>query len=251
MKSQTIGHDSEFGLMQGGQIVSALDAFNEDVHTTEAGRFFADNMNCEIAIEPVTTLDKFHQYTEDLLGAVRGMGYELVMKPTIKYPERCMEHKMARVSGCNPDYSPYHMATNDAPDFTTSDSTRSCGAHIHASLAPDQDPYWFSRWMDVYVGLPLLFAEEKSTRRDMYGKAGCMRVKPYGAEYRVLSNVWLDDPVKREFVWHGTHKAIEMSNVEPEEIMDWWDVPMAIDSHDLELAQRCIDRLYMYGVKVL
>lgn len=105
--------------------------------------------------------------------------------------------------------------------------------------------------MDLLVTLPLLKHETPSNRRSMYGGAGCLRVKPYGGEYRVLSNVWLDDTAKREFVWEMTHKAAELCSTDPSTIEDWWDIPEAIDTHDLVLAQRCIDRLYIYGVTSL
>src|SRR5690606_35384053 len=48
-----------------------------------------------------------------------------------------------------------------------------------------------ARQMDFYLALPSLFYDEDIRRRSMYGKAGCMRVKPYGMEYRTLSNKWL------------------------------------------------------------
>ena len=244
----TIGHDSEFGLNRFGHIWSALDAFGDEVFEDDNGRFFADNMNCEIAINPVTTLAEFHSKTEGLLSQVRDRGYSLIMKPVIKYPEKCLDHPMARISGCNPDLSAYHLEDNVSPDFAEMDSTRSCGAHIHAALH-GADPYRFARWMDMLVTLPMLKHEAKSTRRELYGKAGCMRVKPYGCEYRTLSNVWLDSNDRREFVWEMTHKAIELTRTtDPAIIDDWWDVPIAIDAHDIPLAQNCIDRLYIYGV---
>jgi hypothetical protein len=248
MQAITIGHDSEFGLLSDGALISALDVFDEDVFEDENGRYFADNINCEIAINPVTTLAEFHSKTEGLLAHVRSRGFEPLMQPTIHYPDTCLGHPLARIAGCNPDESAYLQARNEAPVFAEMDGFRSCGGHIHAQL-DGANPYWWARWMDAYVGLPLLLEEEPNERRRLYGGAGCMRVKPYGGEYRTLSNVWLDRPDLREFVWEGTHKAVERcKQADPEAIEDWWDIPTAIDTHDTELARRTVDRLYIYGV---
>lgn len=244
----TIGHDSEFGLSHGGNIQSALEVLRSEEN--EHGRIFPDNMNAEIAINPVTTLKDFHAATESLLGLARDQGFDLIMDPIIKYPDRCLDHPEARISGCNPDLSAYRMDNNIPPDFETMDGTRSCGAHIHTG-DNTTDPYNQAMWMDLMVTLPLLKHEKATERRSMYGGAGCIRVKPYGMEYRTLSNVWLDDPALREFVWEATHKAVEVSKREDfQSIVDWPDVPTAIDTHDLELAQRTLDRLYIYGVTV-
>ena len=244
--SLTIGHDSEFGLVRDGQILSALDHIKP--YESEDGRYFPDNLNTEIAINPVTTLKAFHEKTEGLLNHIRDQGFELLLEPVIHYPDEALTHPQAYISGCNPDLSGYTLEENEAPDFADMDGTRSAGAHIHAG-DKDIDPFNFARWMDVFVAIPLLFKETPSERRSLYGSAGCLRVKPYGAEYRTLSNVWLDDKALREFVWEGTHKAVAHSKKE-----DMFDTPLveavqeAINKHDLDMAQRVLDYSYVFGV---
>jgi hypothetical protein len=45
--------------------------------------------------------------------------------------------------------------------------------------------------MDLYLGVPSVILDSASKdRRLLYGKAGCFRNKPYGVEYRSLSNFW-------------------------------------------------------------
>ena len=248
MKNSTlVGHDSEFGLSRGGIVTSALDALN-GVYEDDDGRFFADNLNTEIAINPVSTLKDFHSKTEGLLGKVRDLGFDLIMEPTIVYPESCLKHPLAFESGCNPDLSAYTENVNEAPCFANMDGTRSCGAHIHTGDL-GSDPINQTKWMDALITLPLLFKEKPSDRRKLYGGAGCLRYKPYGMEYRVLSNVWLDSPELREFVWERTHMALAISKTTSfSDIDNWHEIPQAIDDHDLVAAARLIDRLYIYGV---
>lgn len=251
-QSITIGHDSEFALAQHGMAVSALDVFNEDVYEDIHGRYFADNMNMEIAINPVTSLKDFHGHTESLLDNVKGMtGYDLMFEPVIKYDSKYLSHPLALISGCNPDLNAYTEKVNEAPVFSEMDGTRSLGGHIHAQL-DGANPYWFARWMDMLVAVPLLQHETPSSRRELYGQAGCLRVKPYGAEYRTLSNVWLDSEDKREFVYEMTHRAVELAHTkDPNDVEQWWDVMLAINNHDLDLASQVMDRLYIYGVTAL
>jgi len=247
MGALTVGHDSEGGLLLNGVITSALG--NLFPFETPDGRGFPDNMNFEIAINPVTTLKDFHSKTEGLLQGIRDRGFELLLEPTIKYPDEALKHPEAYISGCNPDYSAYTQLENKAPDFLKMDATRSCGAHVH--VGDDQlDPYNFAKWMDAFVALPLLLKEKYNTRRSLYGGAGCLRVKPYGAEYRTLSNVWLASPELREFVWEGTHKAVEQSKKGEftDVIPNWVDIPKSIDTHDIKTAKEAIDRLYIFGI---
>jgi hypothetical protein len=243
----TIGHDSEFGLRHKGVVTSALDVLEREDYPE--GSLFPDNLNCEIAITPVTTLKQFHSKTESLLNRVRDKGYELIMDPTILYPVNCLFHPEAMVSGCNPDYNAYTKDENEAPNFTRTNGTRSCGAHIHAGVE-GLNPFAFAQWMDLLVAIPLLGVEKKTERRSMYGAAGCLRIKDYGAEYRTLSNVWLDDKSLREFVWEGTKKAVEHTKKGNNilSVAAWHEIPQAIDTHDTELADAIIDRCYIWGV---
>jgi hypothetical protein len=43
----------------------------------------------------------------------------------------------------------------------------------------------------------------------MYGRAGAFRPKPYGVEYRVLSNVWLRESSMVKWIWNQTFYAVE------------------------------------------
>jgi len=252
MNAITIGHDSEFGLSKNGELISALDIYQTDIHEYPEGRVFADNLNVELAINPVTSLAEFHQYTEALLDTVRDQGFDLEIGPVVQYSPEHLTHPLAKIAGCMPDMNAYTEAVNEAPDFEQETTgKRTVGAHIHAQLDGAR-PDWYARWMDMIVTLPLLQVEQPSDRRTMYGGAGCYREKPYGGEYRTLSSFWVQDHGLREFIWNATHKAVELAHTtDPESVDDWWDIPTAIQTHDRKLAERCYDRLYIYGLEVL
>ncbi|OYV41139.1 MAG: hypothetical protein B7Z80_02685 [Rhodospirillales bacterium 20-64-7] len=56
--------------------------------------------------------------------------------------------------------------------------------------------------MDYFLGIHSLLWDKDGTRRKLYGKAGAFRPKPYGMEYRVLSNRWLDSPDLTRWVYN-------------------------------------------------
>ena len=54
-----------------------------------------------------------------------------------------------------------------------------------------------------------VIADQGHLRKQLYGKAGAFRPKPYGVEYRVLSNFWIFDKEKTNTVWNLTERAVE------------------------------------------
>lgn len=240
-----MGHDSEFTLARSGQILSAL---TERVRgNTPWGKYFPDNMNQEIAIKPCSGVDEFHLYTEKLLDTVESYGYDLIFKPVVDYGVNSLSHKKANMSGCNPDMNAYTQRLNIPPDLTKFGAKRSAGAHVHVSGISDLNPYEVIKAMDLFLGIPMLFVEERSDRRLMYGAAGAMRLKPYGIEYRALSNAWIHSERTREYIWGKTILAVSEVRSgfvlpNPQEVQD------AINNHDLGLASKLIQQYSLEAI---
>ena len=53
-------------------------------------------------------------------------------------------------------------------------------------------------------------------RKKLYGKAGAYRPKPYGLEYRSLSNFWVFDDKLIRWVWRNTERALHAGDVSHE-----------------------------------
>ncbi|MOA35237.1 hypothetical protein D3C78_1566850 [compost metagenome] len=65
-----------------------------------------------------------------------------------------------------------------------------------------------AKQLDYYLGLGSLLYDPDVKRRTMYGAAGAFRPKPYGVEYRVLSNAWLKSEELMGWVYRMTIKGI-------------------------------------------
>jgi hypothetical protein len=64
--------------------------------------------------------------------------------------------------------------------------------------------------LDYMLGVPSVLLDKVCARRMMYGSAGAFRPKKYGAEYRVLSNFWLEDKALMKWVFDSTQAAFNL-----------------------------------------
>jgi hypothetical protein len=92
------------------------------------------------------------------------------------------------------------------------------GGHIHFGWTEDADTtdlqhmmngFDLVKQLDWFLGAWSVKHDKDVERRRLYGKAGACRIKPYGVEYRVLSNFWVMDKALRLEVWNRMVSAIE------------------------------------------
>jgi hypothetical protein len=70
------------------------------------------------------------------------------------------------------------------------------------------------RLMDIFVGMASVPFDQdplQVERRKHYGRAGEFRIKPYGIEYRTLSNFWLSHYVYVSMVYGLARQAISIA----------------------------------------
>lgn len=177
-----------------------------------------DGTAIEFNIAPQRNANQFSDAIGTALNKIKALlpaGYELDLRPSVEYdeltwskiPDSCKE------LGCNPDWNAYTGKQNPRPDGNST-RLRTGAGHIHLGWINadyyEIDPYhpkhievccklasnldnWFlhleSRW------------DKDTRRRELYGNPGAFRPKPYGMEYRVLSNAWIKYPLLR--LWIG------------------------------------------------
>ncbi len=111
----------------------------------------------------------------------------------------------AHVFGCEPDYNAWTLSTNPSPS-PPHPFMRSAGGHVHVETK--EHPAEVVKAMDLALAVPSVLMDKGEERKQMYGKVGAHRPKPYGVEYRVLSNFWIFDKKLVQWVWDSTAWAL-------------------------------------------
>lgn len=218
-----IGCDPEFFLMdskRNNAYVSAHDLLpgtKEAPHKVNKGAVQVDGVACEFNIDPANSEDEFVENIQTVLGELRKMipeRYQFVFRPAITF-EPLYFKKLPRQAvelGCTPDFSGYTFEANPRPDGDAT-TMRTASGHVHIGWRePDGSDITreqhleagrVARNLDIFLGVPSLKWDSDRKRRLLYGKAGCFRPKPYGVEYRTLSNRWLSEERLMRTVYQG------------------------------------------------
>lgn len=203
-----------------------------------------DNVAAEYCFAPAYNEEQFVQAIELGKSAVASIlkQHNLLLsnKASHSFIAEELEHPMALVFGCDPDFNAWDLKQNEKP--TADDKCfRTCGGHVHIGVDGCTDPMEqvrLTKLMDLHLGLWSVIEDTDTQRRNLYGAAGCFRPKPYGIEYRTLSNYWIFDKSTIRSVYSRARNAvsdfIKGENVNNEQIRK------AIDTSDRKLSQYLI-----------
>lgn len=181
-----------------------------------------DNVALEFNIPPTARRVDFIQYIEVMRGEVKGILKDLDLSisedASATFSNKELVHPNALVFGCEPDYNAWTMKENRKP-HSDNQNLRTCGGHVHVGTSVDMIKG--VRLMDLYLGVPSVILDDSPSsiaRRELYGKAGAMRPKPYGFEYRTLSNFWMFNNRLVAWVYRQTELAmLELVNITEED----------------------------------
>lgn len=183
------------------------------------GAVQVDGMALEFNIDPAATKEEFQRNIASVYHQLGQMvpDFVLEIEPYAEFSHEvlCKTPAEALVLGCDPDFNGWTGGQNVPPDGTV--PYRTASGHVHIGWTngknsmSDTEHYAeccaMARQMDYYLGLYSLLWDGDNRRRALYGQAGAFRPKPYGMEYRVLSNVWLKDQALTEWVYESAHKG--------------------------------------------
>lgn len=227
MDGFTFGADPElFILNADGEIVSAegiIPGTKDKPFNVAFGAVQVDGMAAEFNIEPSETFQEFSHHIETVMDQLAGMlppGYTFYNGVSVDFSEKVWNETAdkAKELGCSPDFNAWTGEVNPPPENLDNPRTRCAGGHIHIGWTEDEDLGNLDhinngrdlvKQLDYYLGGWSLQHDKDPIRRGLYGKAGACRFKPYGVEYRVLSNFWIFSPNKRLQIWNRTCAAIE------------------------------------------
>jgi hypothetical protein len=226
LKSKKYGHyTSAVGLI-GGSKHKPL-AIDKDGHF-----ILEDNVAVEFNTKPAEDVQSFRSSIHKVLDHLRGIlpEYELDKASAVSFPEAELQTPEAQEFGCEPDYNAWTKSKNPKPQ-AADENLRSCGGHIHVgSDIAINSPIDVIRACDLFLGVPSVAMDHGTLRRKLYGKAGSFRIKPYGVEYRTLSNFWIFDDTFIDWAYQGTQAALNF-------VANGGKIPEA----DGFLIQRCIN----------
>jgi hypothetical protein len=255
LENITIGADPELFLInkKTGEVVSSIGIIpgekgnpyrSEDM--PEGYGLEIDNILAEFNIPPVDNLDDFvnaidymKKYIQKFIKA-KDSNLDILTKASMIVPEDQLQSPEAKLFGCSVDYNAYTQEPNPKPKGERT-NLRSAGFHIHIGYANNnvESSLALIKYLDMYLGVPSVLMDADVKRRNLYGKAGCFRLTPYGLEYRVLSSYFLSNKRTLKWVWSGICKAINAYN-DGEDFADEDLVQKAINESDKSIATQLI-----------
>lgn len=219
-----LGADPEIFVKKQGNAISAhgmIPGTKKDPFKVENGAVQIDGTALEFNIDPAENEGQFVHNIQTVMEKLKGMlppGHEFDIVPARYYEKPYFDTLPIEATelGCDPDYNAYYRTINIRPDAAT--TLRTAAGHVHIGWTKGVDPFHkghfqmccqLTKQLDYYLMLGSLFLDPDQERRKLYGKRGAFRPKPYGCEYRVLSNFWLKSPALIKWVFNQTHLAVK------------------------------------------
>jgi hypothetical protein len=190
------------------------DKYNPFMINDYAG-ILRDNAAVEFNITPSSEFDDFDHKIEDTLHYIAGLS-RVSRRSSYTFSWRQLEdHPETMEFGCIPDYNAYTGRPNTSPHAGDT-GFRTCGGHVHIGFDGEKS-YERQRNVvlacDYLLGIPSIVEDVGGIqRRQLYGKAGCHRPKPYGVEYRTLSNYWIFSSGQRKAVYNRAVLAAQFAD---------------------------------------
>lgn len=257
MTNFTVGADPELFLRKNGRPVSAHGLFEgtkENPQPVPGGAIQVDGMACEFNIDPVPYKGGWKAFDANITSAIGSLrkqveGHSLSIRPTQDFDAKYIKEQPpeAKELGCDPDFNAYTMVENPTPDGSV--NFRTAAGHVHvgwgADIPVDSEEHLeicasLVKHLDQCVGLYMTCIDDDPRRRELYGKAGAFRPKPYGVEYRTPSNVWLKNKTRRKLMYSLIRISIgRRMNNSPL----YQTVPSIINTGDSRGAINCLEQI--------
>lgn len=216
-----IGSDPEMFVARNGQPSSAIGLIGgskNEPRRVNLGALQEDNVLLEFNIDPASNLEEFQRNIKAVLEQGRDSirQYELDVQRKLSshvYPLETLRSfgKPAFVFGCEPDFNAWTFQPNVMPK-DVDPGLRTAGGHLHIGYGHLEEvtvetSEAIAQMCDFVLGLPSLLMDTDDMRRALYGKAGAIRYKSYGVEYRTLSNFWIWEDETLAWAYEGAVRA--------------------------------------------
>lgn len=250
MKAMTLGCDPEIFLVDANQnLISAIERIGGSKARPRTlkklGKGFAvqeDNVALEYNIPPSASEAEFVNNVKTIMQYMstdvvpKGLAFSRLSAAV--FPDDQLQHPKALEFGCDPDFNAWTQTVNPRPK-ADNPNLRSCGGHVHIGGDIADVPALIRR-CDLFLGVPSTLQDDGLLRRQLYGKMGAFRFKPFGGEYRTLSNYWVFNDALISWVWRNTQLAMEAMEIPVE--VDHDIIAEAINNGNCDAARHLVEK---------
>ncbi len=261
----TLGSDPEIFITKDdgtpwGALKTGCQGTKENPEPTTYGAIQVDGLALEFNTNPSEDVESWVKTHEEALEHVsdiahNGGGFILNNESRLDfttYIDTAGATEDELLFGCDPDFNADTMEENTMPDNDGSIKFRTTGGHVHIGMGnwgelhggDDTIKHMLASKIifvcDAILGLRSVLTDDGVSRKELYGKAGAYRVKPYGVEYRTLSNYWLFDEAEMRFIFDALSNILsddrEFERVSEFATLNRAEIVQAINNNDKELA---------------
>ena len=265
MQKILVGADPELFVKLDGMLVTGhglVPGTKANPFPVRNGAVQVDGMALEFNIDPASSGVEFVNNIVSVMAQLKKMipQHEFLIEATVRFEEAYLRQMpaVALELGCEPDFNAYTGEENPSPD---ADATmRTAAGHIHVGWTEVEDYkggehmnlcHGLAKQMDLFLGVPFVILNDCPKRKAMYGKAGTFRPKPYGMEYRVLSNKWLLNEVLMLFVYTNTIRAIKEMMADAPWFLTYPDGEDVINNNDKDRAEVIVEEMGIWMEDVI
>lgn len=228
----SLGADPEFFLSLDGDPVSAHELVpgTKDLpFKLDNGAVQLDGTAVEFNIDPAYTAKEFEYNIHSVLSQVRKMipiKYKFNFSPTVFYSDSYFDEQIPdgpKELGCNPDFRTKYGVANPRPHLDGKYRTmRTAAGHLHVGFVEQQvdhknlfskEHLWdcaeVVKYLDYWYSMYKIGIEPNNERQKLYGAMGSYRPKPYGVEYRVPANSWLNYPKLWPWMFNEVERIVD------------------------------------------
>jgi hypothetical protein len=191
---------------------------NNPLHIDDSGfrTLQEDNVALEYTTHPTSNKADFLTEQKAMFKIAKAKAIEFGLtvdnRCATSFDHNMLLSKEAKTFGCEATLNAYTNTENTSPD--TNVTFRSAGGHVHISY----DNPTTEKSLEIAKLLDLVYITSENrpinagenSRRQLYGKAGEVRLKSYGVEWRVPSNAWVFNDEDINWIWNTVEKAFEL-----------------------------------------
>lgn len=217
-----IGADPELFAFKGNKPISVHNLLTGDKKNplpVEEGAVQVDGTAAEFNIVPTDSekvfVERIAKVRNNIQSIIQKVDSKVVLRsiPAVQFDKDYWETipSVNKELGCDPDFNAYTGGENQiVPEEQRVgfETMRTGSGHIHIGWRDPKVPleteeqrkehFINCRVLTMILDNVILpfekYWDNDKERRKLYGKPGAFRPKPYGCEYRVLSNAWVDKP---------------------------------------------------------